>query len=246
VAVATRHFATKTALQRGQLNSSVSFYREVVMFRFVALFAILFLLFGCGEESSSSSKIPDDIEYSVIKDEKKRDIKRSIDVSLNKKVTSTVLKEIALVLKHSDTKSYQRTFIGYFLAGEGKNQGYWATTHFNPELEVRIIGLSIEDERVLTKKATPKPERNIIGSWLDDGVGRKMTLYYSNDNLFLESTYSDGSSGVKEMSEHSYIGGKKIEDKDGNDFGEYFVINESGRLEFWGKSGNYYTAKKLP
>ncbi len=218
------------------------------MYRFIVLFAISFLLFGCGEEPSSGVKIPDDISYNVIKDVKKRDIKRSIEVILNKKVSSTVLKEIALDLKQRDTKSYQRTFIGYFLAGKDKNQGYWATTNFNPNLEVRIIGLSIEDERALTKKAATNSKRNIIGSWLDDrpGVGAKMTLFYKNKKLFLESAYSDGSSGIQEMVERSHRGGKRIDDKNGNGFGEYFIINERNELEFWSKNGNYYTAKRLP
>ena len=218
------------------------------MYRSVFIFVLFSLLFGCSGESPSEKTIPDDIGYNIIKDEKKRDIKRSIEVSLNKKVSREILKEIALNLKQGDSRSYKRTFIGYFLAGKEKNNGYWATTHFNPDLEVRIIGLSIEDERTLTKKAEPKPERKIIGSWLDDrpGVGAKMTLFYTNEKLFLESTYSDGSSGAKEMTESSENRGRRIDDKDGNDFGEYFLINPNNELEFWAKDDKYYTAARLP
>jgi hypothetical protein len=72
------------------------------------------LLFGCEGEAFSETNIPDDIEYNIIEDEKKLDIKRSVVVSLNRKVSRDVLKEIALTLKLNDTRSYQRTFIGYF------------------------------------------------------------------------------------------------------------------------------------
>lgn len=218
------------------------------MYRSVFIFLLFSLLFGCSRESSTEKTIPDDLGYKIIKDEKKRDIKRSIEVSLDKKVSEEILKEIALKLKQGDSRSYQRTFIGYFLAGQEKNNGYWATTHFNPDLEVRIIGLSIEDEKTLTKKAEPKSERKIIGSWLDDrpGAGAKMTLFYTNEKLFLENTYSDGSSGAKEMTERNENGGRRIDDKGGNDFGEYFLINTSNELEFWDKDGKYYTASRLP
>ena len=218
------------------------------MRRPIVIFVISFLLFGCEGEASSETNIPDDIEYNIIEDEKKLDIKRSVVVSLNRKVTRDVLKEIALTLKQNDTMSYQRTFIGYFLVGEDKNNGYWARTDFKPNLEVRIIGLSIEEERALAKKPEPVPGRKIIGSWLDDrpGVGAKLTLFYTNEKLFLESTYSDGSSGVKEKTERSDNRGRRIDDKGGNDFGDYLLINPNNELEFWDERGYFYTAKSLP
>ena len=218
------------------------------MYKFIILFSISFILFGCGDESSSGVKIPDDINYSILEDEKLYGIKRSVEVSLNKKVSREVLKEFALSIKESDSRSYQRTFIGYFIAGNDRNQGYWASSHFNPNLEVEIIGLSIEDEKALIKKAAPAPEANIIGSWLADRpyIGGKMTLFYTNGKLFLESAYSDGSLEVKEMAESRDNGGKRIYDKGDNIFGEYFIINESNELEFWSKNDHYFTAKKLP
>ncbi len=218
------------------------------MYRPIAILVISFLLFGYEVEASSEANIPDDIEYNIIEDVKKLDIKRSVVVSLNRKVSRDVLKKIALTLKQSDTRFYQRTFIGYFLMGEDKNNGYWARTDFIPNLEVRIIGLSIEDERALAKKPKPMSGRKIIGSWLDDrpGVGAKLTLFYTNEKLFLESTYSDGSSGVKEKAERSDNRGLRIDDKEGNDFGDYFLINPNNELEFWDAGGYFYTAKSLP
>ncbi len=198
--------------------------------------------------STRKSKIPDGVEYNIIKDEKRLDIKRSIEVSLNRKVSRDELKRIALTLKQSNTKSYQRTFIGYFIVGEDKNNGYWARTDFKPNLEVRIIGLSIEDEKALTKKAEQIPGRKTIGSWLDDrpNIGAKMTLFYTNKKLFLESTYSDGSSRIEEKIERSDNRGRRIDDKGGNDFGDYLLINSSNELEFWDEEGYFYTAKSLP
>ena len=55
-----------------------------------------------------------------------------------------MLKRIATKLKNSDGQSYDRTFIGYYLPDMKLNSGYWATTHFNPNLEIQILGLTVE------------------------------------------------------------------------------------------------------
>ena len=185
-------------------------------------------------------------EYNIIKDESKHNIKRTIVVVLNRKVSRSVLKEIGLILKNSETRSYQRTFISYLIAGtDVHNDGYWATTHFNPNLEVKFYSLSVEEEKLLTKKTEPRLNRKIIGSWLDDWIGSKKTIFLKDGKLFLESIYPDGSAGVCEMTERKVNGRRIIEDKGGNSFGEFFLINSNNELEFWGPKGNYYTAKSI-
>jgi len=205
-------------------------------------------LFGNAEESYSETRILSDAKYDIIKDEKKRNIKRTVEVVLATKVSKETLKELAYAIKHSDRKAYKRVFIGYFLAGKDKKNGFWARTDFRPDLEVRIIGLSIEDELALVKKAPPDPEKEVIGSWLDDrpGIGARMILFYKDKALYLENTYSDGSSRAKEMVEHSDPRGRRLDAKGGNAFGEYFLLNAINELEFWDRTGNYYTAKRLP
>ncbi|MGZ4953552.1 MAG: hypothetical protein ACXV8Q_00450 [Methylobacter sp.] len=197
-------------------------------------------------EDVRKTKIPEDITYNIIKDESKRDIKRNVEVSLNKKVSEDVLSEIALTIKQSEKQTYQETFIGYFIEGNDK-QGYWATTNFNPNLDIKIIGLSANDEKTLIESSTLKPDREIIGSWLDDrpGIEAKMTLFYTNKALFLEFADRYGGIRVKKMSKHRNNGEEIVEYKDGNDFKEYFLINANGELEFWSPNKNFYIAKKL-
>ena len=208
---------------------------------------IAFLLAGCGNEESESS-LPKDIKYTIFEDTHKRDIKRSVVVILEAKISKENLQQLANKIKNSDSSNYQRTFVGYYLKGKDRDNGYWATTHFNPNLEVRVLGLSKEEEASLAKSVASSPDRKVLGVWLDDrpGVGAKMTIYYSKKgNMYLESSYSDGSSGTKEMIDFAIDNGKRIEDKEGNDFGEYFIVNKENQLEFWSKNGNYYTAKSI-
>ena len=91
--------------------------------------------------------IPDDMSYSIIDSTAIAGIKRSLDVRLNKRVTEDTLRAIALKLKSQDSRDYDRTFITYYLPGMTVGAGAWATTHFTPDLEVKILGLSTEEEK---------------------------------------------------------------------------------------------------
>lgn len=81
-----------------------------------------------------------DEAYSVVDSKIIPGVKRSLDIRLNKQLSEEELRVIAHKLKAQDSRPYERTFIGYYLPGMPVNAGYWATTHFNPNLEVRILG----------------------------------------------------------------------------------------------------------
>ena len=142
--------------------------------------------------------IPPDLEYEVIIDTTTPSIKRSVDVRLNKRVTEEVLQTLALRIKASDSRSYQRTFILYYLPDMEVGAGAWASSHFNPELEVEIFGTSAEEHAALTASEAPNESREIIGKWMDNRpfVTRRIVLYRENGKVFMESTYADGSSGT--------------------------------------------------
>ncbi len=191
----------------------------------------------------------DGVEYRIIKDTHKRDIKRVVDVELNKKVSDDVLKKIALNIKKKDSKFYQRTFISYFIEGSDRNAGSWAWTNFNPNLKVKILGLSIEEEQDLRKRVNSKNDRNIVGLWLDDSPsdGHIVTLFYNNGKLFLERAYPFGNLGISEMTMRSINRGRRIDYKIPDESGNsYYIITSSNALELWDKDGLLYTARRLP
>ncbi|MDY0208213.1 MAG: hypothetical protein RBR82_16555 [Pseudomonas sp.] len=91
--------------------------------------------------------------YSIISDNDFRNVKRSIDVRLDKKASAEVLNAIALKLKNMERKKYERTFIAYYLPNMEVGAGAWATSHFDPELDVRILGLTADEEEKMAKEA---------------------------------------------------------------------------------------------
>jgi len=124
--------------------------------------------------------------------------------------------------------------------------GAWATTHFNPELEVKILGLSLEDEEKMKQEAKSST-RDVVGIWKDESpyVASTITLYLEAGKLYLATRYKDGSSSVEEMTESDSDNGIKLVEKGGNRFGEYFILDNQKNLHAGGKNGIFRTYIKV-
>lgn len=190
--------------------------------------------------------IPSDVTYSIVDSNTIPGIKRTLDIRLNKKVSADTLRAIAIKLKSQDSRSYERTFIGYYLPEMRVNAGAWATTHFDPNLEVRILGLTDEQEKALIQQQH-HPSRELIGSWIDDRLlaGNRTTIFRRNGKLFMENTFPDGSSDQKIIVAKRSTEGKKFVSKDDNGLGEFFLIDTRGNLQLWDQDGLISTAKKI-
>lgn len=187
-----------------------------------------------------------DVTYSIIDSDTFLDYKRSLDVRLNKKVSEETLRAIALKLKAQDSRNYERTFICYYLPDMEVGAGAWATTHFNPNLDVRILGLTAEQEETL-KQQPDDPSREVIGSWLDESpfIGSRITIFRQNGKLFIENTYKDGSSGKKEIVEKLSGKDRTFRRKEGSSVGEFYLIDNQGNLQMWDEEGIISTARKI-
>ncbi|OOF03801.1 hypothetical protein BZG80_09400 [Salinivibrio sp. MA440] len=184
--------------------------------------------------------------YSIISDNEFRDVKRSVDVRLDRKVSAEALRTIAMELKNMERKKYDRIFIAYYLPNMKVGSGAWATTHFDPELEVKILGLTAEEEEKMVRAAKSTP-RDVVGIWMDDRpyVGATVTIYRENNKLYLESKYKDGSGSTEEMTESQSTVGSKLVEKGGNPHGEYFVLDKKGNLQAGDNNGIFLKYKKL-
>ncbi len=191
--------------------------------------------------------IPDDIGYAIITEEIVPGVKRSLDIRLNRRVSRDVLEAVAMKLKDSDPQSYERTFIGYYLPTMKVDSGYWATTHFNPHLEVRILGSTVEQEQALISHQPAAPSREIIGSWIDERPygGGRITIFRKDGRLFKENKYKDGSVGTDELSETRSPDGRRFDYEPDRGHGDYYLINSKGELQALDQDGLIMTAKKI-
>lgn len=193
-----------------------------------------------------ATAIPEDVTFTVIKQDRYGDTKRSLDIRLNRKVPKDVLRTIALQLKDADSGRYERTFIVYYLPEMQVGAGGWATTHFNPNLEVRILGLTIEEEQQLTTESVAT-NRDIIGRWLDESpfIGSRITIFREDGKLYIEQIFKDGSGGKKELIEKQSPLGRRFDTVTGSSAGDHWLLDSRGSLQIRDNEGLIATAKKI-
>jgi len=197
---------------------------------------------GISNPSSKTSSDARKLSYSIISDKSYNNIKRSVDVRLNSRITKDALGKFAKIIKLGDKNSYQRTFISYYLPGMKVGEGAWATTHFNPDLEVKILGATLNEHEKLVSQSDD-PSRTIIGVWLDKRpmIEARVSLYKKNQKVYIEMIYQDGSTSNDEV----------VERKSGNiirivkrfmtshvrSFGEYWTLDKDGDLKLYDNEG---------
>tara|TARA_B110001450_G_scaffold228177_1_gene227982 strand:- start:17 stop:682 length:666 start_codon:yes stop_codon:yes gene_type:complete len=195
--------------------------------------AILLILVAC---SDNAPNLP---EYKIHKETNKGN-KRSVEVELSSRTNEETLITLAEKIHVSSNMDIQRTFIRYRIAGGDKNEPYWATTHYDPDLEVKIFGATASDYEKIKNTALPKGE--VLGAWMASwGRDFKIIAYKQDGHTYIREVYGGGSArdGIYELSQSKE--GRKLQDEGGKVHGEYFIINPKGNLEFWSKNGNYYT-----
>jgi hypothetical protein len=211
----------------------------------ILLVVILGIQLVLADNSGSNNKTTEDLTYRIIKENKIPDIKRSVDIRINCRVSKDKLHEIALTIKAKDKSQYERTFICYYLPNMIVDEGAWATTHFNPELEVKILGATGEELEILSEASASDTEREIIGIWLDENIPAKLVLFRKNGKSFIETTYKDDSVGTYEMIEKNTSRGLRFDNKKGSAFGDHYLINKNGELELRDDEGLIYIINKL-
>jgi len=188
------------------------------------------------------------VSYTIIEKSRMGNIKLSIDIRLEQKVSKDFLQKLALKLRQGETIKYDRIFISYLLPGMIPGAGAWATSHFNPNLNVEILGTTIEEEKLLMSK--PKDSSGeIIGEWfgLDDSpyTPAKYTLLKKNGKIIMIRKYKDGSGSEEEMIQKKQSGKLRFEEKGGNDFGEYYLIESNGHLAIYDNMGLINTMRSI-
>lgn len=83
--------------------------------------------------------VPDDLGIVVIREDVIPGQFRILDVELSRKVDEEMLGIVANLLRDADDMVYLRTYIVYYLPGMVSGTRGWATSHFLPDLQVRLI-----------------------------------------------------------------------------------------------------------
>lgn len=186
------------------------------------------------------------VNYTIIEKSRLGSIKYSVDIRLSKKVSENFLQLLALKIRKEEPRKYDRMFITYYLPGMTPGSGAWATSHFNPNLEVKILGTTIEEEKTLMDE--PKNSSGeIIGKWFNESLysGAKYTFLKRDDKIIMIRKFKDGSSDEKEMIQKNQSGRVRFEEKGGNLDKEYYLIERNGNLGIYDNAGIILTMRSI-
>jgi len=177
-------------------------------------------------------------EYTIIEKNCLLPYKCSLSIRIKEKINEGQLKELANKIKKSLSQKEQKAnkiFIAYLLPNMKLNAGAWATSHFTPFLEIKIIGVSKEIDAKL-KNNKVKYDGKVVGQWVQNQDKHVCAFVKKKGTLYFYNIYSDGSEGKVKLIKKRVDGKIRYYEK-GRNTGEYFSINLSGNLEAYDEDG---------
>jgi hypothetical protein len=190
------------------------------------------------EKSNSASQPAAAYTFTVTVAQINPGIKRAIVVRLDRRITEAQLRDLAIRLKAMDSRQYERTFITYYLPHMPIGSGAWATTHFEPSLTVKILGLTIEQFDNLVRMPVPAG-RKLVGRWINESPSWSFlaTIFEQGGKLFLEQRFDDDGANIKELVEEKHPGGRLFRRAEGSRAGDHYIVTRSGDLEIRDNDG---------
>ena len=210
--------------------------------------ALATLALGLVAACGGGPSIPDDVEYTIIQDLPRPQFdNRLVKVSLNKKVSEETLTAIAQEVRNKNA-GVERIMIGYYVRGMDTERASWATSHFTPDLDIEILGLTPKEETELL--ANPLPDNHeVIGRWISDqatALSGFLTVYVSQDTPYLQRLLKDGSTMTSELMEASIRSGRRFNNLSFGNGNEYMIIESGvdGKLRYFTSSGLFEVARR--
>ena len=192
---------------------------------------------GCGGPTASTSAGTSDIKaYRIIGQDRMGNEKCSFDLRLEERISEADIRAIANEIKTREAEECRRTFIVYYLPGMEVGARAWATGHFNPDLEVEVLGLRMTG----ASDTPPKVEGDPVGRWSGDMPAGTYTIVRREGKPVGRWDFVDGSHDETNLSESKLPDGRmRFEDERGNPYGECFVIEKDGALGLYAESGRF-------
>ena len=201
----------------------------------------------------TSEKLILNIEYSIIKVDKIPNEKYSIDIRLEKEYKKTELEEFAYYVKNElITEDYTRVFISYYLPNMKVGQGAWATSHFNPELEI-IMSSPFYDNTKEKEKVNLSKTDIAVNTFLSKNSSCEIIgKWYQGNNFLMFIFKKNEKYNLKEMNISTLKIGKNYELIEKKVNGKQaFIIKEflegtnvGSDVELIGEFTDYYLIEK--
>lgn len=212
---------------------------------FLFLFIILpiVVLFLTNLLSDKSERTKSDIgvnyEFKITQDVYPHKI--TYEINLDERVDKELIKKISEEIKTE--KSYKNIFMFYNIPGWiWDGGGCWATSHYTPELEINILGASIEEVKKINSTLVLG---NVISEWwLSTPYFEGRVLETENDNKnFIKRVYGDGNISTEQVQIRKIDGKVRYVPVDNKD--EYWILEKNGNLSLNDNFGKLWEAKSI-
>lgn len=228
----------KNSLPNGFHNPK-TLYRFKVKQHKIFLFLLLLIstiITNC--KNPKDKWVEQNIDFKLYENHIIPNLKYSSDIVLEKKLTREELEDLAYYFyRKKDLGKYKNSFLVYYLPNMKIGNGGWASTHFRPNLELEIYGLSVEDEKhLLENKFQPNPKQQLIGEWIDEWGMFIFSIYKENKQLFGRYHYTDGSNETNTL----HTKGTKIFDNKKYTHNEYYLLSKNYELGIYDEKGLIY------
>lgn len=213
-------------------------------FAITSLIAVI-IIANWGDSSKigkyTKEELPKDFSYNIVEDESNVALqKNQLEIELNQKLTEGQIATLAEQLFNSKEKQ-RRFYIFYILKGVENSVAAWATSHFDPELEIGITG-STKEEDVNKDKLSEKIDGKVVGKWDENKYTFSNLIIYKKDNkTFIKTVYKNGQTSDEELKESKTEKGIRYDYKDGGYNGEYFILNNENGLELYNSENKNFT-----
>lgn len=160
-------------------------------------------------------------------------IKLSLTVNISKRVNSEELSGLAEKIYNSyDGSEYESVFIIYMLPKMAFDNGSYASSHYNPDLEIKIYDLT--DEEIL------KIQNNFSISdryWFDRKI--LFEILKEENKYYIHQFGSDLTTEKRELVKE-VKGSDTLYRFKNNEFGEYYLLNRNNDLSIYDEKGFIY------
>ena len=138
----------------------------------------------------------------------------------------------------------------YYLPGMKVGAGAWATTHFNPELKVDVLGMSREMENLVRNANGEASTGDLVGAWIitSASIPGRIEIVREGDRYTLRQTLvirDDRADLEEELRETASPNGRRFEKASENPLNEYYLILQDGTLQVGDDDGVFATGQPL-
>ena len=179
--------------------------------------------------------------YQIIGETQIGNTRCSFDVHLERSVLESEIRGIAQEIKGREVEECERTFIVHYLPGMEVGSGGWATSHFNPNLEVEVLGVIREKVNV----SPDLPDGRVVGRWRRFGfAGGALTITRRGNEVIEQWVYDSGSVPSEKILSESRLpdGRMRYQDRSGSTRTDaYYVLGTDGRIQLCDGLGCFET-----